>query len=80
MDLNILLRDIFKKIQKFSGEHEKYILEYLEHREWELALISICSAIEQGNITIDKKDFCKIEEAGLYMDLDKLFWESIQTQ
>ncbi|MFJ6207363.1 MafI family immunity protein [Lysinibacillus sp. NPDC092081] len=80
MELNNLLKEILKKITNFPSEDEKNVLEFLEHDEWGIALEVICSVIEQEGIPIDKDIFSKIEEAGIFMEMDKSLWAEIGKQ
>ncbi|AEH46537.1 MafI family immunity protein [Parageobacillus thermoglucosidasius] len=80
MNLNILLKEIVRNITNLPLKDEKDILEFIEHEEWGLALETICSVIEQEDITIDKDIFSKIKEAGIYMEMDKSLWEGISKQ
>jgi len=80
MELNKLLKEIVKNITNLPLKDEKDILEFIEHEEWGIALETICSVIEQEDIPVDKDIFSKIEEAGLYMEMDKSLWEEISKQ
>ncbi|WP_042462545.1 MafI family immunity protein [Neobacillus dielmonensis] len=80
MELNNLLKEIIKNITNLPLKDEKDILEFIEHEEWGIALETICSVIEQEYIPVDKDIFSKIEEAGLYMEMDKSLWEEISKQ
>ncbi|MFJ8087186.1 MafI family immunity protein [Lysinibacillus sp. NPDC095746] len=80
MELNNLLKEIVKNITKFPLEDEERVLEFLEHDEWGIALEVICSVIEQEGIPVDKDIFSKIEEAGIFMEMDKTLWVEIGKQ
>jgi hypothetical protein len=77
MELDNLLKEIVKYITNLSLKDEKDILEFIEHDEWGIALETICSVIEQEDIPVDQNIYSKIEEAGLYMEMDKSLWEEI---
>ncbi|MDQ0271302.1 MafI family immunity protein [Cytobacillus purgationiresistens] len=80
MELNNLLKEIVKNITNFPLKDEKDILEFIEHEEWGIALETICSVIEQEDISVHKDIFSKIEETGIYMEMDKSVWEEISKQ
>lgn len=80
MELNNLLKEIVKNITNLPLKDKKNILEFIEHEEWGIALETICSVIEQQGIPVDKNTFSKIEEAGLYMEMDKSLWKEISKQ
>lgn len=75
-----LLKEIVKNITNFPPKDEKDICEFIEHEEWGIALETICSVIEQEDIPIEKDIFRKIEEVGIYMEMDKSLWEEIGKQ
>lgn len=80
MELNNLLKEILKNITDLPLKDEKDILEFIEHEEWGITLETICSVIEQENIAVDNDIFSEIEEAGIYMEMDKSLWEEISKQ
>jgi hypothetical protein len=42
--------------------------------------VGIILRLQQEDITIDKDIFSKIEESGIYMEMDKSLWEGISKQ
>lgn len=61
-------------------ELNNLLREIIEHDEWGIALETICSVLEQENIPVEKDIFNKIEEIGLYMEMDQSLWEHISNQ
>jgi hypothetical protein len=77
MDKAKVLLEIVNGISVFPEKDKMDIEEYIKHDEWGIALETICSAVLEDRILVDKKIFKKISDVGTEMEMDSSLWNDI---
>lgn len=77
MDKAKVLLEIVNGISAFPEKDKIDVQEYIEHDEWGIALETICSAVLEDRVIVDKKIFKKISDVGTEMEMDSSLWNDI---
>ena len=62
---------------KLPARDIEFARELVEHREWGLALETVCTQLHEFDVAIPRSSYSLVRSAGQQMDMDSRVWESL---
>jgi len=76
MNVETEIKAIVEHIDGLPKKDRIIVLDYLEHREWGIALEHLCATISEENIQISEPIFHLIKDVSTHMKI----WEGIRDE